>query len=405
MRTVAVLVGLCLVIPAAQLHAQNDSAGESDQPAFTLRSSFKTSALFAASPDGSAGADGGGSAGFWRLRLEPTIRFRDYATVEFAVEQRFRMSSSGADAAGGIVPAYADAPYRIRQLDWQLGTSDHAEWRAEIDRAAIRATIGRANLTIGRQSVGWGRGVLFGVVDLYSPFSPLEADREWRRGVDALRADIKLSERVSFDAVGAYGQGANRSIVAGRLRGYVRAFDLELVGGRRARDSFGGITSSAPVGAVEIHGEAAVFRTPGPTVAKALAGASYRVPVGHGLLISGEYHYSGFGARSPADIPTLLADADFQQRYLRGDTQILGRHAVAVLASYDYAPELSLSGQWLQSPTDGSGVVVPSTTMTFGDRWSLSVNGYLPYGDRSSAHPGEFGFAARALFSQLKVYR
>jgi hypothetical protein len=50
---------------------------------------------------------------------------------------------------------------------------------------------------------GWRRGVLFTAVDLFAPFSPLEADREWRAGVDAVRTDIKLTERSSIDLVGA----------------------------------------------------------------------------------------------------------------------------------------------------------------------------------------------------------
>ena len=43
--------------------------------------------------------------------------------------------------------------------------------------------------------------MLFGAVDLFSPFSPLEADREWRRGVDAIRADVKLATDVACLAV------------------------------------------------------------------------------------------------------------------------------------------------------------------------------------------------------------
>ena len=62
------------------------------------------------------------------------------------------------------------------------------------------------------------------------------------------------------------------------------------------------------------------------------------------------------------------------------DTQILTRHAVAVLATYEYSPELTIAGQWLQNPTDGSGIVVPSATWTLSDRWSAVLSGYLPFG-------------------------
>jgi hypothetical protein len=51
---------------------------------------------------------------------------------------------------------------------------------------------------------------LFGAVDLFSPFTPFEADREWRRGVDAVRCDLKLTDRASLDVVAAFGESGDR---------------------------------------------------------------------------------------------------------------------------------------------------------------------------------------------------
>src|SRR5262249_51877710 len=159
--------------------------------------------------------------GFWRVRVEPMVRADEAVTIDVAVEQRFRVfsSASGLDGAN-VLPSEASAPFRIRQLDWRLASSSNTEWRAEVDRAAVRVDSSRVTLTLGRQAVGWGRGVLFGAVDLFAPFSPLEADREWRRGVDALRVDIKLGDRVSLDSVAAFGDALDRSTFATRLRGY-----------------------------------------------------------------------------------------------------------------------------------------------------------------------------------------
>ena len=317
---------------------------------------------------------------------------------------------------GGVLPSEAPAAYRIGQLDWQIAASDHAEWRAEIDRAAVHAQAGAATITVGRQAIGWGRGVLFGAVDLFSPFTPLEADREWRRGVDAVRADIKIADRRSVDVVAAFGTDIDQSAFAGRFREYAGKADLELVGGWRARDVFGGATTSAALGDAEVHGEIAVFGTPAAagsiafgaerTIVKAVAGTSYRFPVANGLLVFAEYHYSGFGATSSAGILPLLADPEFQRRYLRGDTQILTRHAVAVLATYEYSPELTIAGQWLQNPTDGSGIVVPSATWTLSDRWSAVLSGYLPFG----AEPvgpmlhSRYGASPLGVFAQIRAY-
>jgi hypothetical protein len=403
-------------VAAAPARAQVPSGNSAS---LQLRHAFKASVTVSHLPDAPVLFPEQDSAtGFWQLRTEPTIRVNDTTTVELAFEQRVRLFSSTAGVVGGgILPTGAPAPFRLHQADWTVASSAHAEWRAEIDRAAVHLRKGRTNVTAGRQAIGWGRGVLFSAVDLFAPFTPLEADREWRRGVDAIRADVKITDRVSIDGVGAFGSDMNHSIVAARVRGYAGTADVELMAGRRARDLFGGVTTSAALGDIELHGELAVFHVPhvpgsidfsaGGDIVKALAGGSYRIPLGKGVIVYGEYHYSGFGVRSAAGILAHLADTAFQERYLRGDTQILGQHVVAAVASYEWGPELSMSGQWLQSPVDGSGVVVPSATLTFSDQLSLLVSAYLPYGREPAGATlrSDFGAAPRALFAQLRMYR
>jgi len=407
---------LLLALAAGGAFAQTPPSDAA--PAFTLRTSLKSSVLWSLAPDDPAlYPDQETTTGFWRLRLEPNVRLQDGTSIEGAFEQRWRAFSSVRGAlGGGVLPTEAPAPYRIRQLDWQIASSNNAQWYAEIDRAAVHTQAGAATVTIGRQAIGWGRGVLFGAVDLFSPFTPLEADREWRRGVDAVRADVKLSDRNSVDAVAAFGSNIDESAFAGRLRGYAGKADLELVGGWRARDVFGGATASAAVRDAEIHGELAVFRTPAVagssafanerSIAKAVAGASYRFPFGNGLLVFAEYHYSGFGAASPQEIFPLLTDPEFQVRYLRGDTQILTRHAIALLATYEYSPELTFGGQWIQNPADGSGILVPSLTWTFNDRWSALVSGYLPFGSEPVGLTlnSLYGASPLGAFAQVRAY-
>lgn len=409
----AVWIGLTLSSASGQTPAAEGGG------TFALRYSLKSSLLLSRLPDDVVlFPDRDSATGLWRFRIEPAVRWGEQATFDVAFEQRLRVFSSAPSLAGAaVLPSSAPAPFRLRQLDWRFASSSNAEWRGEMDRAAVHLHYSRADLTFGRQAIGWGRGVLFGAVDLFAPFTPLEADREWRRGVDAVRADIKLGDRVSLDTVGAFADALDRSAFAGRLRGYVGKADIEILAGSRARDRFVGVTSSAAVGDVELHGELALFRTPatpgsiefaGPrSIAKAVAGGSYRVPVGNGVLLFVEYHYSGFGAPSADLILAQLRDPAFQERYLRGDTQILERHAGAVLASYELSPEFTVSTQWLQSPVDGSGVVVPSTTWTLGDRWSIVLSGYVPYGSEpiGTTLRSEYGASGRAAFAQIRAYR
>ena len=174
---------------------------------------------------------------------------------------------------------------------------------------------------------------------------------------------------------------SDRSIIAARGRGYRGRVDLEVMGGRRGQDLFLGATSSAAAGAIGLHVETAAFRLPDPLpdsasmlVWKAVSGVSYRIPLGGGVITFVEYHYSQFGARRPEQIISRLATPAFAARYLRADTQILGRHALAVTGSYELSPAFAASALWLLSPVDASGIVSPSLTMTLEDRKSTRLN-------------------------------
>ena len=403
----ALLAGLS--ITAVSAAAQD---GEPTSPALTVRTSVKATGLVSRSPDApDLFPEQTAGESMLRLRLEPEIRTGG-ATFDFAYEQRLHYASAPRAGIGaiGIFPSEQATPYRIEPLVWRLNESAHGTWRHEIDRANAQLHLRRADITLGRQAIGWGRGVMFTTIDLFAPFSPLEVDREWRAGVDAARADIKLTDRSSVDLVGVFGDTLDRSAFAARARGYAGTVDVEVAGGRRGQDLFGGVTSSAAVGDVEVHGEAAAFRIPAgmdhDVLWKAVVGGSYRFPLGAGILAYAEYHYSGFGADHPEDMLALLTTPSFVARVLRGDMQILSRHAVGATGSYEASPEITYSGQWLHNPADRSGIVAPAMMYTFNDAVSLLGSVYVPYGrpPQGGVLRSEYGAAPLSGLLQLRVY-
>ena len=404
------VVLIVLNLNAAPAAAQDRTV---ESPAISVRTSVKATALVSRSadaPDLFPQQTAGES--MLRLRIEPEIRATRNTTINVAYEQRLHYASAPTVGVGviGLLPSELSTPFRIEPLVWRVNESANGAWRHEIDRANAQIHLRRADLTIGRQAIGWGRGVMFTSIDLFTPFSPLEVDREWRSGVDAARADIKLTDRSSIDLVGAFGDTLDRSAFAARGRGYAGAVDVEVAGGRRGQDFFAGVTSSAAVGDAEVHGEAAAFRVPSGAdhdiVWKVVVGGSYRVPIGAGILAYAEYHYSGFGAERPEEILSLLTTPSFVGRFIRGDMQILSRHAVGATGSYEASPELTCSGQWLHNPGDQSGIVVPAMTYTFNDAVSVLGAVYVPYGrpPAGGVLRSEFGAAPLSGLLQLRVY-
>jgi len=354
-----------------------------------------------------------------RLRLGLDVRHSDWMDSEFAYEQRARWLSggSGLGAGGSVLPAEAPAPFRITQLDWEITADDDSSYRHEIDRGLVALHPAWGDVTIGRQAIGLGRGTLFSAVDVFSPFSPLEVDREWRRGVDAFRAEYRLSTTSSAESIAAFGETWEQSAWLGRVRGYLGDIDGALIIGKRAEDFMVGTTFSAVVGEAEVHGELAVFDTPeaqpdgtlwgGDHLAtKAVLGSSYTFNVGNGLTLLGEYHYSDFGVKDAEDALLRLQDPDFQRRYLRGDTQILGREALAAQLSYPFNESINGGFLVLTNPTDGSGVVSPSLRLDLDRNITLTTNLFVPWGTEPKYGQlrSEYGASPASLFIQAAIY-
>jgi len=354
-----------------------------------------------------------------RLRLGLETTHCNWMDSELAYEQRARWlsGSTGLGAGSSFLPSQAPSPFRLTQLDWEIAADDDSSYRHEIDRALVALHPAWGEVTIGRQAIGLGRGVLFSAVDVFNPFTPLEVDRQWRRGVDAFRAEYRLSTTSSAECIAASGETWEQSALLGRLRGYLGDVDGSLILGKRAEDFMVASVFSAVVEEAEVHGELAVFDTPeaqtdgtlwgGKHLAtKAVIGSSYTFDIGNGLTLLGEYHYSEFGVEDAEDTVARLHDRDFQRRFLRGDTQILGRQAVAAQLSYPFSNVVNGSFLVLGNPTDGSGVVSPSLRWDLDENTTLISNVFVPWGDEPSGGQfrSEYGATPASLFLQAAIY-
>ena len=352
-----------------------------------------------------------------RLRLGLKAHWAEQLDTEIAYEQRARWVSTSLATASSPLPPDTRVPYRIVQLDGSIGHTERLTYRHEMDRALAAFHRSWGDVTIGRQAIGLGRGVVFRVVDLFAPFLPLDVDREWRRGVDAVRVEHTFSDTGSIEALGVFGETWEQSALLGRVRGYVGQIDGEFLLGKRAQDTLVAGVVSTTVGDAEVHAELALFETPdlhpedrlfggGHHATTAVAGASYTFNLGKGLTVLGEYYYNGFGERDTSDLSVRLTDPAFQTRLARGDMLTLGQEALALQVSYPFNESLQGAFLVLGNPADGSGLAVPSLTWDIGVRSRLLAQMTLPWGDGPIGGQirSEYGSTPMSLFVQWAMY-
>jgi hypothetical protein len=417
-----VLVGLVAALcVAAAGHAGVLWEDKEAQRNLDLNTSLKWTGLVSRAPDDPMlFPERSAAIGLFRARFDVKYRQNPFLDADFAYEHRVRAQTHDAGAIGGsILPDRGEAFFRLTQLDWQISRRDDTFlWEHEIDRAQISLHPRWGEIIMGRQAVGLGRGRLFSAVEMFAPFSPSEVDREWRRGVDAARIEYRLSSTVSVEGIGAFGESWDESALLGRARGYFGPVDGEFLFGKRGEDLLAAVVTSAALSGAAVHAEAALFRIPEKQpggglfgndrlAGKALLGASYTFDIGNGLTLLGEYHYSGFGIRDAEDAVQLLtSDTALQQRFLRGDTQTLGRHNLGLQASCPVKDVVTAGLLVLVSAQDGSGLLSPSAVWDVQRNVTFLASAFASWGTRPSdgVLRSEYGGTPWSLFLQVNVY-
>jgi hypothetical protein len=349
-----------------------------------------------------------------RVRLGLTVRYSHTLQTQVAYEQGFRWVSHTSALTG----VDNKVPFRIASLDWPVTRATSQQRHThEIDQLLATYSPSWGDVTIGRQAVGLGRGVVFSAMDLFIPFSPLDIDREWRRGVDAIRMERRITDTSSVELLGVFGKSWEQSALLGRARGYIGDIDAEVLLGKRAQDDIFGMCVSSTLGGAEVHSECTYFHAPeaqpegglfgwGRSACQAVVGTSYTFNWGNGLTLLGEYLYNGLGIKDIARSNARLTDTTFLARVTRGDMQILSQQALAVQASYMLDLTVNSALLVLLSPTDGSGIVTPSVTFDIGQTGRIITSAYIPWGPepRVGQTQSEYGGTALSLFLQASWY-
>jgi len=115
------------------------------------------------------------------------------------------------------LPELADVP-------GQAG-GNHIESRLRFDRLWLRSSTRHFDLTLGRQPLSFGTAVIYQIIDRIVPLPPFSIDREYKPGVDAIRADVHLAPATDLALVYAFGgdASAHNARIAAALRGPVGA--------------------------------------------------------------------------------------------------------------------------------------------------------------------------------------
>lgn len=147
----------------------------------------------------------------------------------------------------------------IVDLTENLLSSKSAIFNSSLDRAYIKYTQGKFDVTIGRQRVNWGQTFVWNPNDIFNAYSFFDFDYSEKQGSDALRIQFYpsavsiLESVVKLDSAG--------KITGGALWKFNKwNYDFQIIGGMvNEQDYVAGLGWSGSIKSISFRGEASYF--------------------------------------------------------------------------------------------------------------------------------------------------
>jgi hypothetical protein len=255
-----------------------------------------------------------------------------------------------------------------------------------VDRLYLEQNTDRFVIRVGRQSLSWGNGILFSVLDFFNPFSPAEIDRDYKPGEDMFFSQFKsetydvqvlaLGRRDEQDQV-----KSDESSFASKLHFSLAEYgtDIDFILAAHYGESYLGFGVSKSL-------ESALIRADGLLVDNRYLNILLNIDrswtvLERNLYLFAEYFHNGFGQRSGALTPELI------QRLERGEVYTIGRDYLTIGGSVEVTPLLSLYSHALTNLGDKSGFFQFRFDLSLFDNTSLLIGANFPIGPNNT----EFG--------------
>jgi hypothetical protein len=298
---------------------------------------------------------------------------------------------------------------RSSLLTWEQHDSSRSRSELLVDALHLQYRTRRLDVTVGRQPINLATTFYFVPNDFFAPFAPQTFFRNYKPGVDGLRADVRLAALSQLTLLGVLAYDRDGTAANGWSREPDWSATSLLI---RASRELGGFAWALLAGTV---------------AAQTITGGSVQGELGHGVGLRAEGHYSGpengGGAGSmklAVGLEKLYANNfNWRLEYFRNSGGGLGRGdslAAAIAAGnrdygalglgYEFTPLLTGSFLALTAFDDRSGLGTANLLYSLSNESEVSLLGSVAFGDRPGPTGGgsEFGRQPRLLLLEYRCY-
>ena len=337
------------------------------------------------------------------------VHYEAWLTGGDTRRSRWRLAATPAAPAALRLADYDGADDSRRLFDLTRVVSDRADHRLyhRLDRLSLSFRPPWGTVTLGRQALTWGNGLIFNPMDLFNPFAPTDVVRDYKVGDDMAVVQIDLGGGGDLQVLYVPRRPADgadpawdASSLAAKAHGFAGRIEFDLMAARHYRDIVLGGGLAGEVGDAAWRADT-VWTLPGADC----DGRSYLSFVvnldyswtwhqrnWYGLV---EYLHNDLGGTDYASAPFEPRIGD---RLARGELFGLGRDYLALQLRWEIHPLLNLYLTPITNLADPSGLVQPYLV------WDVTQNlrataGAVAYWGASETEYGGYRLAGTAFMT------
>lgn len=341
------------------------------------------------------------------------LSYEVHALQSLTLQTRAIVLGSAAGTNSGLRYRAFDGRWR-----WYDGSSVKA-WLT-CDRFNVKLALPFADVTLGRQAITFGKAYFWNPLDVFLAFDPTAFDRDYKRGVDALKVDVPIGDFSGITLVGVLGR-PDGGHAGYRSAGVLRVFtnflnwDFAVQGGKVYGGFHAGLAAAGELGPVEVRAEAAYF-WPLPDLrpdnaADIPEGLTAVIGVGRmmalfdrTLTLQAEYLFN-----SAAGSTTLRESFDLVSKGLMLQAS---EHLLGAVVTYEITSLIRGSFATVFSMSDQPSVILqPGLGYSAADEVDLLAGAMIALGDRPTldhatglSFRSEYGTYPHFFYFEVKVY-
>ena len=300
---------------------------------------------------------------------------------------------------GFIIPGPLNDDRRLMDLTWTMHEDSQYILYHRFDRLSLTLLPKWGAVTIGRQAVTWGNGLVFNPMDLFNPFAPTDIERDYKVGDDMISAQINLGTTgdVHFLYVPRRNPRRdtvqwNHSSLAGKFHTTWGTTEFDIMVAKHYEDAVFGIGSTGYLGG-------AAWRIDGIwTILNDTRGKDYYFSLVANMDYSWvwfsknfygfvEFFYSGIGEDNYS-YPEALLDQDIVERLARGELFTLGKTYLSGHLRVELHPLFNAYLTVINNLADPSGAVQPYIVWDVLQDVQVTLGGNIYYGRKGTEYGG-----------------